>query len=87
MLEVLKVSQVIARPKQDALTVLDQVSFGVPKGHLMGIIGATGSGKSSLIRLLMGADRATEGVIAFQGKDTAINPPHPIGRSMRARRR
>lgn len=77
MLEVLNVSQVIARPKQDALTVLDQVSFGVPKGHLMGIIGATGSGKSSLIRLLMGADRATEGVIAFQGKDTAINPPHP----------
>lgn len=77
MLEVLNVSQVIARPKQDALTVLDQVSFGVPKGHLMGIIGATGSGKSSLIRLLMGAGRATEGVIAFQGKDTAINPPHP----------
>lgn len=77
MLEVLNVSQVIARPKQDALTVLNQVSFGVPKGHLMGIIGATGSGKSSLIRLLMGADRATEGVIAFQGKDTAINPPHP----------
>ena len=35
MLEVLNVSQVIARPKQDALTVLNQVSFGVPKGHLL----------------------------------------------------
>ena len=77
MLEVLNVSQVIARPKQDALTILNEVSFGVPKDHLIGIIGATGSGKSSLIRLLMGAGHATEGVIAFQGKDTTTSPLHP----------
>ncbi len=77
MLEVLNVSQIIVRPKRDALTVLNQVSFGVPRGHLMGVIGATGSGKSCLIGLLMGVEQASSGVIAFQGKDTSISPAHP----------
>jgi ABC-type multidrug transport system ATPase subunit len=77
MLEVLNVSRVISRAKQDALTALNQVSFGVPAGHLMGVIGATGSGKSSLISLLAGSMLPTEGIIAFQGKDTALHPIHP----------
>jgi len=75
MLEVLNVSQIISRPKQEALTVLDQVNFGVPAGHLMAIIGAPGSGKTSLISLLSGSQHSAEGTIVFQGKDTAISPP------------
>lgn len=75
MLEVLHVSQIITPPKGEALTVLNQINFGVPAGHLMGIIGAPGSGKSSLIQLLAGYQHATKGTIVFQGKDTAVSPP------------
>lgn len=77
MLEVLNVTRTVTRPSQEALTVLDQISFAVPKGHLMAVIGAPGSGKTSLIRLLAGLDAASEGVIAFYGKDTALQPMHP----------
>ena len=75
MLEVLNVSQIITPPQSEALTVLNHIHFGVPAGHLMGIIGAPGSGKTSMIRLLAGSVQATEGTILFQGKDTAISPP------------
>lgn len=77
MLEVLNVTRSIPRPSQDALTILNQVSFAVPKGHLVAVIGAPGSGKTSLIRLIAGLDQASEGVIAFFGKDTALSPIHP----------
>ena len=77
MLEVLNVSQIITPPQSEALTVLNHIHFGVPAGHLMGIIGAPGSGKTSMIRLLAGSSQATEGTILFQGKDTAISPPKP----------
>jgi ABC transport system ATP-binding/permease protein len=76
MLEVLNVSQIITPPKGESLTVLNQIHFGVPSGHLMGVIGAPGSGKTSLISLLSGCQHSTEGTILFQGKDTAVNPPH-----------
>jgi ABC-type multidrug transport system ATPase subunit len=75
MLEVLNVSQIITPSQSEALTVLNQIHVGVPAGHLMGIIGAPGSGKTSLIRLLAGSRQATQGTILFQGKDTAISPP------------
>jgi ABC-type multidrug transport system ATPase subunit len=75
MLEVLNVSQIITPPQSESLTVLNHIHFGVPAGHLMGIIGAPGSGKTSLIHLLAGSMQATEGTILFQGKDTAISPP------------
>lgn len=77
MLEVLNVTRSIPRPSQDALTILNQVSFAVPKGHLMAVIGAPGSGKTSLIRLIAGLDQASVGMIAFYGKDAAIQPIHP----------
>lgn len=75
MLEVLNVSQIITQPQSESLTVLNHIHFGVPAGHLMGIMGAPGSGKTSLIQLLAGSRQATEGTILFQGKDTAVNPP------------
>lgn len=77
MLEVLNVTRSLPRPSQEALTILNQISFAVPKGHLMAVIGAPGSGRTSLIRLLAGLDQASEGVIAFYGKDTALHPVHP----------
>jgi ATP-binding cassette subfamily B protein len=48
---------------------LDGVSFTVPAGKSVAIVGATGSGKSTIIRLLMRFYEPTTGQISFAGKD------------------
>lgn len=51
---------------QPALT---DISFSIPKGGSLGIIGATGSGKTTIINLLMRFYDATEGNVFIGGKD------------------
>ena len=48
---------------------LTDVSFSLKKGETLGIIGATGSGKSTILRLLMRLYDTNEGVIRIKGKD------------------
>ncbi len=48
---------------------LDQVSFCVERGEFIGIIGHTGSGKSTLIQHLNGLLRPTDGAVLLDGKD------------------
>lgn len=48
---------------------LTNVSFSLKKGETLGIIGATGSGKSTILRLLMRLYDTNEGVIRIKGKD------------------
>ena len=45
------------------------ISFSLKKGETLGIIGATGSGKSTILRLLMRLYDADSGVIRINGKD------------------
>jgi ATP-binding cassette subfamily B protein len=51
------------------ILALDGVSFTVPAGKSVAIVGATGSGKSTIIRLLMRFYEPTTGQISFGGKD------------------
>lgn len=48
---------------------LENISFRVKKGDTVGVIGGTGSGKSSLVNLIPGFYPVTEGKILFEGKD------------------
>ena len=48
---------------------LEGVSFSIPKGGSLGIIGATGSGKSTLVKLLLRSYDVTEGRILIGGRD------------------
>ena len=49
--------------------VVRNISFTLPRGKTLGIIGATGSGKSTLIRLLMRFYDVSEGSIRIGGED------------------
>ena len=53
----------------DEPTALDDVSFRVEEGDFVGIIGSTGSGKSTLISHFNGLNRPTSGRILIDGKD------------------
>ncbi len=48
---------------------LDDISFSVPKGGTLGIIGATGSGKTSIVNLLMRFYDPQEGHVFVDGRD------------------
>jgi putative ABC transport system ATP-binding protein len=48
---------------------VDTVSLSVDKGSFVGLIGPSGSGKSSLMYLLSGLKRPTRGTVAFDGRD------------------
>ena len=49
--------------------VLQHVSFSVPKGSFTALIGSNGTGKSTLVKLLLGELEATDGSIKLFGKD------------------
>lgn len=48
---------------------IDRVSFEIAKGEFVGIMGESGSGKTSLLNLLATIDAPTSGHIFFNGKD------------------
>ncbi len=52
-----------------AVKALDDISLVIPDGQFIGLIGHTGSGKSTLVQHLNGLLRATSGNIYFNGQD------------------
>lgn len=55
-------------------TAVDNVSLSIEKGELIGVIGHTGSGKSTLIQTLNGLLRPTSGQVLLNGKDIWAEP-------------
>ena len=54
--------------------VLKNVSFSVKKGEIFGFLGVSGSGKSTILNVLMGLVRQDMGEIFFQGKNVTEKP-------------
>ena len=48
---------------------LDRVSFAIPAGTMLGIVGRSGSGKSTITRLLQGINRDYSGFLKIDGAD------------------
>jgi ATP-binding cassette, subfamily B, bacterial HlyB/CyaB len=51
------------------LPALDRVSFDIPAGTILGIVGRSGSGKSTITRLLQGINRDYQGFVKIDGSD------------------
>ena len=63
-------SEPVSEPKEvkeGAVFNLKQINFKVPRGQLLAIVGAVGSGKTSLLQGLIGDMRKTEGSVRFGG--------------------
>ena len=56
--------------KETEIRALDSVSFKIEKGEFVVILGASGAGKSTMLNILGGMDRATSGI--YQIEDTLV---------------
>ena len=65
----LKFDNVYLRFEEDGNNALKNISFALKKGESLGIIGGTGSGKTSLINLIERFFNPSEGEIYFDGKN------------------
>lgn len=55
--------------------VLDNVSFTLRRGEILGLAGLVGAGRTELVRAIFGADRRNSGQILIEGKEADIRSP------------
>lgn len=67
------------------LKAVDDVSFTVRTGEILGLIGPNGSGKTTLVNVVTGLLPATSGTVHVDGYRTTGRPPHRVARAGVAR--
>ena len=82
--EVLLEAQQVER-RFGGLVAVDNVSFTLKAGDILGLIGPNGAGKSTMFNLLTGALRPNSGTVVFQGRDITHDPQRAIAKAGIAR--
>lgn len=77
MVSGLAVDQAVVR-YGDTIAV-DRLSLNVAPGEIVAVIGASGSGKSSLLRAIAGLEPLVSGRVSWDGVDQAMVPTHKRG--------
>ena len=58
------------------LAAVDDLSFSLQKGEILGVIGPNGAGKSTMVNIIGGSMTPTSGTILYQGHDITRLPPN-----------
>ena len=77
MLDAQEVGQTYSKGGSNDLLVLDNVNLQLREGEIVGLLGRSGSGKSSLLRIIAGLARARKGKVTWLGQ-TIDGPPKGI---------
>lgn len=70
----IKIENLSFRYPDTDVDVLDNVSFTIPKGAFVGIVGPSGAGKTTFVDVLLGLLPPTQGRILVDGQDVSTNP-------------
>jgi branched-chain amino acid transport system ATP-binding protein len=62
------------------VVALDTVSFSVPEGSIMAVLGANGAGKTTLVRAISGLVRPRLGSVRLDGREISRQAPEAIAR-------
>lgn len=73
MLEVKELCYQYKKQKSDRQSGLQNVSFTLENGYIMGLLGFNGAGKSTLMKLILGTMKPDSGSVRFQGQETSEN--------------
>ncbi len=65
----IEVSNVSFRYREDMPLILDDLSLKIRPGQYVAIVGSTGCGKSTLMRILLGFEKPQKGAVYYNGKD------------------
>lgn len=60
-------------PGKIPFTAIDDISFDLKKGEILGLLGPNGSGKTTTIQMLLGTLSNTSGKILYFGKDFSLH--------------
>ena len=60
--------------------VLEDISLEIPEHQFVCIVGPSGSGKSALLRIMMGLTPPTSGEVLYQGRRLTDDPPPHFNR-------
>ena len=71
LLEIKNLSQTYAKAAADDLLVLEGVDLTVRDGEIVGLLGRSGVGKSSLLRIIAGLTRPKSGEVRWRGRPLA----------------
>lgn len=63
----------VYRSKKNLYTAVDQISFDLKEGEILGLLGPNGSGKTTTIQMLLGTLTPTDGQILYFGEDFQKN--------------
>jgi putative ABC transport system ATP-binding protein len=66
----------------EGISLVHNISLEIIQGEIVAIVGPSGSGKSSLLRLLNRLDEPTSGTVIFKGKDYRSYPPSELRRKI-----
>jgi len=69
-----------ARKQFGGLVAVNNLSFALSRGEILGLIGPNGAGKSTMFNLISGALPLSAGTIEFEGRSTAGRQPFEIAR-------
>ncbi len=56
----------------ETINALNHVSFDVPRGSTMGLIGSNGSGKSTILKMIAGTSKPNSGEVVVDGRISAL---------------
>lgn len=76
----IEMSHVTFRYEENAPYVLNDLSLSVRPGEYVAIVGRTGCGKSTLVRLLLGFEKPEKGAVYYDGRDLASIDPRSLRR-------